>query len=234
MKAPLSKVMIIGGLATLAAGLEAQSKFVYTNNDLATGNSVSAFLDTNGALTEIANSPFSTGGTGANGGMIAAARIVVAGGKFLYASNDGSQTIAAFAIDANTGALTTVATSPYADGASATSGDISLAPSVDGQYLFAGVSANKTIVSFKINTDGSLTQVASTASPATPIGMKVTADGQYLAAGLLQHRWHRAVQHQQWRAHAREWCAIHQQRRQRCGYQLRRGHGVRRRAFGHG
>jgi 6-phosphogluconolactonase (cycloisomerase 2 family) len=108
----------------------------------------------------------------------------VAGGKFLYASNGGTNNISALSIDLNTGALTPVAGSPFSDGVSAGSGDISLAASPNGQFLFAGVALNTTIVTYSIGTDGSLTQLSSVPVADGPAGMKVTADGNYLAVSL--------------------------------------------------
>ena len=188
MKAPLSIALMITGLASYPASLAAQARFVYANNDLFPGNNVSAFsVDATGNLTEIPNSPFATGGDGTGGGAYAVNRIVVAspaGGKnFLYAVNDGSQNIAAFAIDPNLGGLTAVPTSPYATSGTGWN-DISLAASPNGQFLFAGVSANSSVATFGIAADGSLSQLSSIAIGKAPAGMKVSPDGKYLAVGL--------------------------------------------------
>src|SRR5258708_934537 len=188
MKAPLSIALMITGLASYPASLAAQARFVYANNDLFPGNNVSAFsVDATGNLTEIPNSPFATGGDGTGGGAYAVNRIVVAspaGGKnFLYAVNDGSQNIAAFAIDPNLGGLTAVPTSPYATSGTGWT-DISLAASPNGQFLFAGVSANSSVATFGIAADGSLSQLSSIAIGKAPAGMKVSPDGKYLAVGL--------------------------------------------------
>jgi 6-phosphogluconolactonase (cycloisomerase 2 family) len=182
MKTPRGILIRTIGLQVLAAGLQAQ-QFVYTNNDVSTANTVSAFSDTNGVLTEIPNSPFATGGRGIDGGAYAVNRIAVAGGKFLYASNGGSGDVAGFVVDPNAGSLAPVPNSPFATG-SAWSGDISLAASPDGQFLFAGVAASNTIIRFAINPDGSLTQVATAAVPVSPTGMKVSPKGNFLAVGL--------------------------------------------------
>jgi len=188
MKAPLSIALMISGLASYPASLAAQSRFVYANNDLYPDNNVSAFsVDATGSLTEIPNSPFATGGSGTGGGAYAVNRIVVAstaaGGNFLYASNGGSQNIAAFAIDPILGGLTPVPTSPYATGASGWS-DISLAASPNGQFLFAGRAANNSVATFSIAADGSLSLLSSIAMSVAPAGMKVSPDGKYLAVGL--------------------------------------------------
>jgi len=188
MKAPLSIALMITGLVSYPASLAAQARFVYANNDLFPGNNVSAFsVDAAGNLTEIANSPFATGGDGTGGGAYAVNRIVVAspaaGKNFLYAVNDGSQNIAAFAIDSNLGGLTAVPTSPYATSGTGWN-DISLAASPNGQFLFAGLSANGSVATFGIAADGSLSQLFSIAIGKPPAGMKVSPDGKYLAVGL--------------------------------------------------
>ena len=188
MKAPLSLALMITGLASYPASLAAQARFVYANNDLFPGNNVSAFsVDATGNLTEIPNSPFATGGDGTGGGAYAVNRIVVAttaaGGNFLYAVNDGSQNIAAFAIDPSLGGLTAVSGSPYATSGTGWN-DISLAASPNGQFLFAGLSANSSVATFGIAADGSLSQLFSIAIGKPPAGMKVSPDGKYLAVGL--------------------------------------------------
>src|SRR5216683_3277469 len=106
MQLPLRIFLLISGLVTLSAGLEAQPRIVYANNDGFMSNTVSGFsADANGVLTEISGSPFATGGGGTGGGGYAVNRIVVAGGKFLFASDGGTHDISAFSIDPNTGFL---------------------------------------------------------------------------------------------------------------------------------
>src|SRR5579863_6481613 len=159
---PLRLAVKITALLALVSGLEAQSRFIYANNDVASSNTVSGFsVSASGVLTEIAGSPFATGGGGTAGGASGVDRITVSGGKFLYASNSGTQNISAFSVNATTGLLTAVAGSPFADGATVGSGDISLAASADGKYLFAGVATNTTVVTFSIGADGSLTELSS-------------------------------------------------------------------------
>ncbi|HKX00098.1 MAG TPA: hypothetical protein VJN43_20320 [Bryobacteraceae bacterium] len=184
MKNPLSTVFTFVVLIGATAGIYAQPNFVYTNDDVIGGNTVSGFsIDSIGNLTPLANSPFATGGGGAGGGGFAVNRIVIGGGKYLYASNSGTADVSAFAIDPATGALNPVAGSPFPVGGP-TFADISLAASPDGQFLFAGVTSNNTVVTLKVMADGSLSQAASLAIPAAPSGMKVTPDGKFLAAAL--------------------------------------------------
>lgn len=184
MKAPLSYLFTITGLIALSSSLQGQSNFVYTNDDVFATNTVSGFTAGTNGLTPIPGSPFNTGGGGTGGGGYAVNRIIIAGGKFLIASNGGSHDISVFTIDPVVGTLTPVATSPYSAGATASFGDISLAASADGKYLFAGVASNKTVVTFTIGIDGSLARVASAAVPVPMAGLKASADGKFLAVGL--------------------------------------------------
>ena len=183
--APLSLSVKITAFLALVSGLEAQSRFVYANNDVYPSNTVSGFSsDSNGVLTPIPGSPFATGGGGTSGGALGVDRITVAGGKFLYASNGDTQNVSAFSVNPTTGVLAPVAGSPFSDGASSGFGDISLAASPNGKFLFAGLALNTSIVTFSIGTDGSLTELSSVGVTNHPAGMKVSANGQYLAVSL--------------------------------------------------
>lgn len=182
---PLSLSVKLTALLALVGGLEAQVRFVYANNDVYPSNTVSGFSsDSNGVLTAIPGSPFATGGGGTSGGALGVDRVTVAGGKFLYASNGDTQNISAFSVNPTTGVLTPVAGSPFSDSAISGFGDISLAASPNGKFLFAGVVLNTSIVTFSIGTDGSLTELSSVGIPNPPAGMKVSADGNYLAVSL--------------------------------------------------
>ncbi|HKT10940.1 MAG TPA: beta-propeller fold lactonase family protein [Terriglobia bacterium] len=179
----------------LATGLAAQN-FVYTNNDQATANSISAFsVDANGSLSPISGSPFSTGGAGHGSGLYSASRIVV-DGNFLYASNAGSNNVSAFSIGSGSGVLSAVAGSPFPTGAlddTANSG-ISLAVTPDGKFLYAGSTGLNSqftlgsITIFSINsTTGALAMVGTPVAAAGAVyGMKVSPDDKYLVVALFQ------------------------------------------------
>ena len=174
MKAPLGILTIT--LLAVSAGLQAQS-FVYTNDDVSGTNTVSIFSFTAGALSLVGSVP--TGDSGASGGFYAVNRITTAG-NFLYASNDGGGSISAFSIVPSTGALTLIG-SPFATGAGF--GDISLAASPNGQFLFAGL-PNHSVAVLAIGAGGSLSLASTASLPSQPAGMKVSADGQHLAVAL--------------------------------------------------
>lgn len=176
-------------LAPIAIG---QSHFVYTNNNENNGNNqpintVSAFKqEANGSLKPIKGSPFATKGAG-GGNNIDPEEIAIAtqGSRhYLYAANDYSGTISAFAINAATGDLTRVAKSPFlADGAPG--GDYSLATSPDGKFLFATCDCSTVIRVYSIASTGALKEV-----PGSPFeagaysqGLKVTPNGKFLVVG---------------------------------------------------
>jgi 6-phosphogluconolactonase (cycloisomerase 2 family) len=166
----------------------AQPTFVYTNNDDLVRNTVSAFaVGSNGSLTQIPGSPFSTGGSGLDGGLFAANRVTTCVvGNFLYAANTGSSTISGFSINPLTGFLTPLPNSPYPMGQFSFF-DFSLACSPDGRFLFAGNGNGLPLLAmFRIAADGSLTTVVG--SPlivsSTTRCLKVTADGRFLVASL--------------------------------------------------
>jgi len=176
----------------LASAALAQNQFVYSNNNVSTGqgqppNTVSAFvIGANGTLTQIAGSPFKTGGTG-GGNNIDPEEIAIAtqnGSAFLYAANDGSGTISAFRISPTTGYLGHVPGSPFlADGAPG--GDYSLAASPDGNFLFATAETTTVIHIYSISGTGALTEVSGSPyqTGANSQGLKVTPNGQFLVVG---------------------------------------------------
>ena len=182
-------------LVVFSTAINAQN-FVYTNNDLAGANFVSAFsVDTNGALSPIAGSPFPTSGTGSGTGLYSPNRIIVVN-NFLFASNSGNNTVSAFSIDPGTGYLTLVSGAPFSTGGlndSIISG-ISLAATPDGKYLYAGSTGFDgqffgSITIFSINAStGALAMVgAAPVSSGGPVyTMKVTPDGKFLVVALLQ------------------------------------------------
>lgn len=170
----------------------AQNQFVYTNNNVITGtanspNRVSAFqIAADGSLSTISGSPFITVGKG-GGNNIDPQEIAIASrpnASFLYAANNGSGTISAFAINPSTGHLARVPGSPFlADGHPG--GDYSLAVSPDDKFLFATEDATTVIHIYSIGIHGVLTEVPGSPFPtgANSQGLKVTANGKFLIVG---------------------------------------------------
>jgi 6-phosphogluconolactonase len=184
------------GFAMLTASTYAQSTFVYTNNETTTANTVSAFVvGVGGTLTMVPGSPFLTGGVGGAAGLYASHRITTvttSTGSFLYASNSGdlfvapgSNDISAFSINTANGVLTSVGL-PVSTGAPGAVGDISLAATPNGQFLYAGKAGlpSATIWGFSIGSNGALSPL-----PGFPIsgggdGMTVSPDGKFLALAV--------------------------------------------------
>jgi len=170
-------------LASQSALAQSSSAFVYVNNDVSGGNSVSAFsVSPNGVVTTVPGSPFATGGTGTGGGWVGqkgiAATVV---GNFLYASDLHSSDIAAFSINTSTGALTAVPGSPFVSGSQGSTG-ISLAITPNGRYLYAGYYDAGEVWGFSIASNGALTPVPGSPFGAPNVlGIDVTPDGKYLA-----------------------------------------------------
>lgn len=190
LKSMRSPVWIFALWVVFSTSLSAQN-FVYTNNDIASANSVSAYsADSNGAMSPIPGSPFATNGAGNGGGLNSANRIIVAG-NFLYASNAASNSVSAFAVDTSTGALTAVSGSPFATDAfdDPINSGISLAATPDAKFLYAGSTGFGGQISiFSINSStGALTMVGSPIFPGGAVsGMKVSPDGKFLTAALFQ------------------------------------------------
>src|SRR5258706_5122485 len=177
----------------LTSAAVAQNQFVYTDNNVSTGinqkpvNSVSAFkIDADGSLTQIKGSPYATGGTG-GGSNIDREEIAIATqgtANFLYAANNGSGTISAYAINPVGGSLARVHGSPFlADGAPG--GDYSLAVSPNGKFLFATAETTTVIHIYSIASNGALSEIAGSPFPtgANSKGLKVTPNGHFLVVG---------------------------------------------------
>lgn len=168
-------------LALLNITSYAQGNFVYVNRNADGANSVTAFsVAGSGALTEIAGSPFLTGGTGNDLGFYASNRnSVCMAGSRLYVSNQGSNNITGFNINPSTGALTTVPGSPFASGGLAGGVGTSLDCSPDSHFLVAANGGSNNITVFAIAANGALTPVAGIAA-LNPDGIKISPNGRFL------------------------------------------------------
>jgi 6-phosphogluconolactonase (cycloisomerase 2 family) len=122
----LCAAAFVAGTPLAAGHLQAATSYVYVESNIGQApnqNSVFAFSnDGAGKLTPVNESPFLTGGTGvySPGGPnteFEADQEVIAspGGKFLYAVNGHSNSIAAFDINSD-GTLTNLANSPFPSG----------------------------------------------------------------------------------------------------------------------
>jgi 6-phosphogluconolactonase (cycloisomerase 2 family) len=117
-------VLVVGAMALDPAFAQAQTSYIYVESNNAAvpdQNSIFAYSnDGHGNLTALPGSPYLTSGTGVNSsgsGELNCDQQVMTdtAGDFLYAVNGGSNSVAAFTINAD-GTLTTVPNSPFASG----------------------------------------------------------------------------------------------------------------------
>lgn len=108
-------------------------------------------------------------------GLSGAAYIVITpADSFAYVS-DGVTGVAAYAVNASTGNLTPLSGSPYAAG----TGPSAMAMTSSGRFLYVANAAG--LVSFAINSDGSLTSIGSPLSLASaPSALNIEMTGTYL------------------------------------------------------
>jgi 6-phosphogluconolactonase len=138
-------------------------KFMYVLNELTATVSVFGYDGASGttkALETVSMMPDRF-----EGQQWAAAIRITADGRFLYASNRGHDSIAMFAVNGQTGKLTTL-------GHQSTGGKVPRDFNIDptGQWLLAANQATDTVVTFKINqTTGVLEETGIVTEVATPV-----------------------------------------------------------------
>jgi 6-phosphogluconolactonase len=140
---------------TGASGLPAFSpngNFIYVTDQTVAGGIYGFSINPgSGALTPISGSPFPAGNTPT---WIS----FVPSGNFAYASNTGSNSVAAYAVNSSTGALTQLAGSPYADG---NKHPIDLTVDSAGAHLYVPNQDSNNITVYAIDPDsGALAPVA--------------------------------------------------------------------------
>jgi 6-phosphogluconolactonase (cycloisomerase 2 family) len=168
----------------LSAAAVAQNQFVYTDDETAPNEVSAAKINADGSLTQIAGSPFATGGTGGGGWVEGLATATAGKNSYLYVDNGGDGTISGLKIDPANGALRPVPRSPFlADGIA---GNYSLAISPSNRFLFASSDATTLIHVYAISqTNGSLFEVKGSPflANANLDGLKVSGNGHFLIAG---------------------------------------------------
>ncbi|HST20870.1 MAG TPA: beta-propeller fold lactonase family protein [Blastocatellia bacterium] len=156
---------------------------MYVNNGSIPDNTVTGFVvGAGGALTEMPNSPFSTGGTTPLSGQGGSTRIAISPvANFMFVSNTDSNDVTAFVVDTITGNLSLVPGSPFPTAGFSAFG-MSLAITPDGKFLFAANPSSNTITIFKVNSNGSLTPVTPLPffSNGAVVNMRVSPDGRFL------------------------------------------------------
>lgn len=158
--AAAAAMSVLGTVATFAAS---PAGYVYTiNNDVAKNGVAVYARHADGSMSEVAGSPFPSGGRGLSGGDIdeqGAIRIV---GGFVLAVNPGSDTVAVFS-KCQDGHLAPVAGSPFHSGGCT---PLSLTVSGDLVYVanqaapFANPKSDPNITGFRLMTDGRLLPIA--------------------------------------------------------------------------
>lgn len=172
-------------LALFSAGVQAQN-CIYVNNDVDGPNRISIYqTDENGIPTLTPSSPVMTGGFGSTGGFFSTERIITVG-AFLYAVNEGNNTVSAFSIDPATCDLTPVEGSPFPTGGVAGNGTgLAATPNPHCMYATHGLSNNVRVWSRDTKTGG-LTPVGGLVALGgdAPIGSEVSPNGQWLLVAL--------------------------------------------------
>jgi 6-phosphogluconolactonase len=137
----------VGNAQPFGLKVDPSGKFLYVA--LSNAGSVAAFTidGTTGALTSVAGSPFATASTEATQTYEIA---LTPSGKFLYAFNLNGNTMSAFTIDPASGALSTVAGSPFPVNPEG-EGQIIVDPSGQFLYLTIGSSSSNAFVIFDID-----------------------------------------------------------------------------------
>jgi 6-phosphogluconolactonase (cycloisomerase 2 family) len=168
----------------LTAVAVAQNQFVYTNDETAPNTVSVAQIQSDGSLTQISGSPFTTGGNGGGGWVEGLAIATVGRNSYLYVDNGGDGTISGLKIDPVKGSLRPVPRSPFV--ADVIAGNYALAVSTDNRFLFASSSATTVIHVYAIFPQtGSLSEVQGSPFQANVNldGIKVTSNGLFLIAG---------------------------------------------------
>jgi 6-phosphogluconolactonase (cycloisomerase 2 family) len=155
--------------------VDPKGTFVYVTNG--GSNNVSAFKinATTGALKQVSGSPFAS--------AYPVSIVVAPTGKFAYVTDSGVSSygggVAAYEINATSGALTVVLGSPFAAGADP--GSVVVDPS--SKFAYVGNAGGATISAYQINaTSGALTQVAGSPflGASTPYGVTVDPTSKFL------------------------------------------------------
>ncbi len=135
-----------------------------------------------GALTLIAGSPVTVAGTSVTADDVATDPL----GQYLFVGSETGAQVWVFTINSSTGALTTVAGSPFTSGFSAGAASDNMAVDASGRFLYVGQLGSTGIAGFSIGTGASggvLTPLAG--SPFTGTNFPVQQIHASPTAGLL-------------------------------------------------
>ena len=182
-----SQVFFLFGFLTLSAASALAQQYIFTNDNVAnSNNSTTALtLTKDGALKVLKTYP--TGGKSAGSGYFALSPVTSAKtrlGSCLFVSNGGNSSIGAFQINLFDGTLNKVDGSPFSDGVTGAQ-QFGVGLASGNHVLFAGNTNNNSISVLKINSNCSLKLLKMVTVPASPAGMKVTPDGNFLIAAYI-------------------------------------------------
>lgn len=156
------------GASPFVATIDPSGRFAYVANQISTTVSAYSIDTTTGALTAVAGGPYAVGNFPVD-------VVIDRGGKFAYVTNYGTAavgtwsggSISAYSINANSGALASVAGSPFAVGACPCV--LTLHPS--GKFAYVANNGGGTVSTYTIDaTTGALTPVSSTSGGFCPVG----------------------------------------------------------------
>jgi len=162
--------------------------FLYMANE--SSNDVSAYtIDaSSGALTPVAGSPFPAG-TGSCEELSATSACGPRGvavdptGNFVYVANELSNNVSAFSFDANSGVLTLLAGSPFADTSEGPTGPRGVAVDPSGKYVYVTNHTSNDVAAYSITpATGALTPIQGSPFPTgqTPFDVVVDPSGAFV------------------------------------------------------
>ena len=150
------------GIAPRAVVSDPQNKFLYVANSGAGSISAFAVDGVNGQLTQIDADALTAGVQDFAAGTSPIALAMHLSGKFLYAANNGSNTITAYTVDPATGALSAIDADTVTAGVQyfAATAPVALAINPSGSYLYVLDNAVSSISAFSIDpSTGRLTSI---------------------------------------------------------------------------
>src|SRR5262245_9132094 len=154
---------ILGAAPRLTSNDDRARGYLYTvNNDIQQNGVAVLAQNSDGSLSEIAGSPFPTGGRGLGGGDIDQQGAIRVHGNYVLAVNPGSESVAVFR-KGDRGMLTPVPGSPFPSG-----GPAPLSLTIHGDLVYvanqapplANPSAAPNIVGFRMDSEGRLTPIS--------------------------------------------------------------------------
>jgi len=175
-----ARVTLLVAVFLACAPRGGHAQFVYVNNNASPNNSISALaINPAGQLSAIAGSPFATGGQGDFTPSVGAVQILTTG-RWLYAANPFTNTIAAFEINGD-GTLTTIPGSPFPTLGTKPNG---IAIDATGSRLFVANVTSSNVAVMTIASNGALTHVSGSPFSVTsnPIDLAIDSANSRLFA----------------------------------------------------